>query len=219
MATEEEISTLKRKRGGLKAKLTLFKTFVEQTTNKSILNDVDLIELDQRINRIDPLLEDFDRVQEALEFATNNHEEQLAERASFESSFFAVTSIAKGLLSKARASITSGENNVASDNVSVRSVGNIQIGSTLRTIFNFYSVAIQTEQIVFGEDIEKMFHQVHITKRDRCAQLFLLRGMEENRNPDVNFMEAVVFGAISSPSAAQFVKNKNAAPFDIITQQ
>ncbi|KAG5880709.1 hypothetical protein JTB14_013333 [Gonioctena quinquepunctata] len=127
MATEEEISTLKRKRCGLKAKLTLFKTFVEQTTNKSVLNDVDLIELDQRINRIDPLLEDFDRVQEALEFTTNNHEEQLAERESFESSFFAVTAIAKGLLSKARASITSGENNVASDNVSVRSVGNIQI--------------------------------------------------------------------------------------------
>ncbi|KAG5863244.1 hypothetical protein JTB14_022437 [Gonioctena quinquepunctata] len=131
MATEEEISTLKRKRGGLKAKLTLFKTFVEQTTNKFISNDVDLIELDQRINRIDPLLEDFDRVQEALEFATNNHEEQLAERESFEPSFSAVTSIAKGLLSKARASITSGENNVASDNVSVRSVGNIRIGNTL----------------------------------------------------------------------------------------
>ncbi|XP_074040758.1 uncharacterized protein [Leptinotarsa decemlineata] len=69
-------------------------------------------------------------------------------------------------------------------------------------------------RIAFGNDIRDMFHRVSIIEEDRCAQLFLWRGMERNQSPDVYEMKAMIFGAISSPSAAQFVKNKNAASFE-----
>ncbi|XP_074030342.1 uncharacterized protein [Leptinotarsa decemlineata] len=69
-------------------------------------------------------------------------------------------------------------------------------------------------RIAFGGDIRDMFHRVSIIEEDRCAQLFLWRGMERNQSPDVYEMKAMIFGAISSPSAAQFVKNKNAASFE-----
>lgn len=65
-------------------------------------------------------------------------------------------------------------------------------------------------RVAFMADITEMFHQIVIRKEDRNSQRFLWRGMRRTGEPDIYVMNRMIFGAISSPSQAQFVKNYNA---------
>ena len=66
------------------------------------------------------------------------------------------------------------------------------------------------KKIAFTADIKEMFHQVLIRLLDQNSQRFLWRGMNRSDPPEVYVMEAMIFGAVSSPSIAQFIKNFNA---------
>lgn len=68
----------------------------------------------------------------------------------------------------------------------------------------------RAKKYAFLADIAEMFHQILIRKEDQNSQRFLFRGHCRDREPDVYVMNAMIFGAISSPSKAQYVKNKNA---------
>lgn len=70
--------------------------------------------------------------------------------------------------------------------------------------------------IGINSDIAEMFHQVEIRPEDRDSQRFFFRGKDRNRPPDVYRMRVMMFGAVSSPSCAQFVKNENAKSFEKI---
>ncbi|XP_075157671.1 uncharacterized protein LOC142230939 [Haematobia irritans] len=60
-----------------------------------------------------------------------------------------------------------------------------------------------------------MFHQVIICEQDQTAQRFLWRNGDSSRNPDVYVMQVMIFGSVSSPCSAQYVKNLNAKKFEI----
>lgn len=70
-------------------------------------------------------------------------------------------------------------------------------------------------KIAFSGDIKEMFHQVLIKEEDRCSQRFFWRDGYTEEKPQVYQMNVMIFGAVSSPSKAQFVKNKNAENFEI----
>ncbi|XP_072936553.1 uncharacterized protein [Epargyreus clarus] len=59
-------------------------------------------------------------------------------------------------------------------------------------------------------DIKEMFLQVKIREEDRDSLRFLWRGSQRSGTPKEYRMTSVIFGAACSPSAAIFVKNKNA---------
>ncbi|XP_062714295.1 uncharacterized protein LOC115268175 [Aedes albopictus] len=66
------------------------------------------------------------------------------------------------------------------------------------------------KKIAFMADIKEMFHQVHIRAADQNSQRFFWRGMNRTHTPDVYVMNVMIFGAVSSPSIAQYIKNFNA---------
>lgn len=68
-------------------------------------------------------------------------------------------------------------------------------------------------KIGFVGDIKEMYHRVGIRAVDQNCQLILWRGENRNRQPDVYKMTAMTFGASCSPSAAMFVKDRNALEF------
>ncbi|XP_070138802.1 uncharacterized protein, partial [Drosophila bipectinata] len=59
-------------------------------------------------------------------------------------------------------------------------------------------------------DIKEMFHQVLLQPKDRCAQRFLWRDGDDQREPDVYEMAVMTFGAACSPCSADYVKTVNA---------
>ncbi|XP_058456625.1 uncharacterized protein LOC131434022 [Malaya genurostris] len=67
-------------------------------------------------------------------------------------------------------------------------------------------------EVAISADICEMFHQIFIRSEDRSAQLFLWRD-DTCTDFDVFAMDVATFGSTCSPSAAQFVKNRNAEEF------
>ncbi|XP_053691407.1 uncharacterized protein LOC128739932 [Sabethes cyaneus] len=67
-------------------------------------------------------------------------------------------------------------------------------------------------RVAITGDISEMFHQIIIRPEDRSAQLFLWRD-NPTEQFDVFAMKVATFGSTCSPSAAQFVKNRNAMEF------
>ncbi|XP_062699445.1 uncharacterized protein LOC134284513, partial [Aedes albopictus] len=68
-------------------------------------------------------------------------------------------------------------------------------------------------QVAISGDIREMFHQFEIRPEDRQAQRFLFRS-DLSKAPDTYVMDVATFGVTCSPSAAQFIKNRNAKDFE-----
>ena len=59
-------------------------------------------------------------------------------------------------------------------------------------------------------DIETMFFQVRVIEKDQPSLRFLWRGPNRDRPPDVYQMQAMIFGAKSSPTSANYCLKKTA---------
>ncbi|XP_058817877.1 uncharacterized protein LOC131681183 [Topomyia yanbarensis] len=71
-------------------------------------------------------------------------------------------------------------------------------------------IRARMKRIAFVADIKEMFHQVLIRREDQDSQRFLWRGMNRMDPPSVYVMMVMIFGDVSSPSMALFIKNFNA---------
>lgn len=78
------------------------------------------------------------------------------------------------------------------------------VPSLISVIWNF-----RIHAVAFSGDIKEMFHQVLIDPDDVASMRFLFRGMNRDRDPLTYQMNVMIFGAVCSPSMAQFVKNEN----------
>ena len=67
-------------------------------------------------------------------------------------------------------------------------------------------------------DMKDMYLRINVIERDRGAQRFLYRGSDRSREPDECENLTLIFGSISSPATAIYVKNKNAKKFAGITR-
>ncbi|XP_075157911.1 uncharacterized protein LOC142231178 [Haematobia irritans] len=68
-------------------------------------------------------------------------------------------------------------------------------------------------KIAVAADIREMFSQIKIRKEDQHSQRFLWRNGESNMPVGHYAMVSMIFGAISSPCCAEYIKNRNATEF------
>ncbi|KOC63604.1 hypothetical protein WH47_02485 [Habropoda laboriosa] len=102
---DSQLKTLIAERGSGKAKLTIFKKFVETT----VVED-DYVAFEKRVKAHEPLYSRFDRIQsqiEAIVIGTDNEAAHLLEREFFDDTYFRVLSSAEKQLSQVRGSRSS----------------------------------------------------------------------------------------------------------------
>ncbi|KAJ8954661.1 hypothetical protein NQ317_012930 [Molorchus minor] len=93
-----ELRDMVKKRGSLKARVTHLSNFIKNLQSSEEIDEIDIIELEQRLARSELLIREFDEVQIAIESQDENPEGQYEEREKFEKAYFHTTSLGQKLL-------------------------------------------------------------------------------------------------------------------------
>lgn len=96
--SEAKLKELIKKRSSMKAKLTHFNNYFTVIQSSTSLSDVQIAELDCRLNKIDSLYGAYDELQTEVESISEDQDLQFKERESFESQFYTLVSSAHTLL-------------------------------------------------------------------------------------------------------------------------
>ncbi|XP_062525659.1 uncharacterized protein LOC105842393 isoform X2 [Bombyx mori] len=98
-----DIKSLKKTRSSHKAKLTIFKTYIDSLLPSKRVNEVQAFELKARLDKILDLYNEFDSVQTDLESLVEISDDEHKEREIFENSYFGCVAFAQKMLSAASA--------------------------------------------------------------------------------------------------------------------
>ncbi|XP_063635610.1 uncharacterized protein LOC134806326 [Cydia splendana] len=96
----DNLKSLKKSRASFKAKLAVFKDYLNALLPSSELNSVQMHELTMRHAKMSEMYNDFDSIQNDIESLTEIPDEEYAERTSFEARYFGAMAAAQDLLSK-----------------------------------------------------------------------------------------------------------------------
>ncbi|KAF9404597.1 hypothetical protein HW555_000356 [Spodoptera exigua] len=91
-----------KKRASIKAKLTQFNTYLNISKSCKKLSEVQVIEIEYRLNIFESLYEKYDALQDELEALVDDPSEQYAEREEFEKLYYGLVASARQLISGAR---------------------------------------------------------------------------------------------------------------------
>lgn len=120
--SEEVLKKLKSKRGILKAQKTNFKKKLDEFEPKISLSDVELCELEDRVQKMEETYSTFQGIQEEIEYSTDELDSELEERTSFEESYFQLVARARALINK---------NNAVNDDIrSIASAGHSSVSQS-----------------------------------------------------------------------------------------
>lgn len=95
-----QFNTLIKKRGSIKASLTHLKKFIDSLKDKVALDDLNVMEIQQKMPRFDGVLANFNEIQDQIELLSENVEEQYEERENFVNDLDRYVSIARNLIKK-----------------------------------------------------------------------------------------------------------------------
>ncbi|KOB75739.1 Gag-pol polyprotein, partial [Operophtera brumata] len=98
-----DLKSLKKNRSSLKAKLTIFNSFLQPLLLSKELNSLQSCELSTRLNKIQEMYNDFDTAQTEIENLSEITGDEFKEREAFETSFFGTVAAAQELLGKNQA--------------------------------------------------------------------------------------------------------------------
>ncbi|XP_062530458.1 uncharacterized protein LOC119630755 [Bombyx mori] len=98
-----DIKSLKKTSSSHKAKLTIFKTYIDSLLPSKRVNEVQAFELKARLDKILDLYNEFDSVQTDLESLVEISDDEHKEREIFENSYFGCVAFAQKMLSAASA--------------------------------------------------------------------------------------------------------------------
>nr|XP_049696627.1 uncharacterized protein LOC110373526 [Helicoverpa armigera] len=110
-----DLKSLKKTRASHKAKLTIFKSYIESFLPNKLINKVQVLETTARLNKIMELYSEFDAIQTDIESLVEIPGEEHKEREIFETSYFGCVAVAQELLSAASAEQETGSVTGSSD--------------------------------------------------------------------------------------------------------
>ncbi|XP_047026105.1 uncharacterized protein LOC124634536 isoform X3 [Helicoverpa zea] len=97
-----DIKSLMRKRASIKAKLTQFSSYLNIAKSCEQLSEVQIVEVEYRLNTIENLYDKYDVLQADMEEMVDDPSEQYAEREEFEKQYYSLVAAARQLISNAR---------------------------------------------------------------------------------------------------------------------
>lgn len=130
-----DLKSLKKTRASHKAKLTIFKSYIETFLPNKILNKVQVLEITARLNKILELYSEFDSIQTDIEGLVEIPGEEHKEREIFETSYFGCVAVAQELLSAASAEQETGSVTGSSDSAGKPGGPNIKLPTIKLPIF------------------------------------------------------------------------------------
>ncbi|XP_062528629.1 uncharacterized protein LOC110386484 isoform X2 [Bombyx mori] len=95
----EDLDTLIKRRGAIKAKLTIFRNYIKPLSSFSSLTDLQRFELEGRYERIQCLYNDFDKLQTEIETLLDAPDDDFKSRCEFEDQYHPTVALARSLLS------------------------------------------------------------------------------------------------------------------------
>lgn len=129
--SDQDLISLVRKRGSVKARITNFKTVLEGLVKLELLSDIQILDLQQKVKRIKSLNNEFEGIQCQIECIAENVEQQYEERLNIENNLDLHLATAKSILSKYtnENDNESVRSSVKSLNNSIKSVSNAPVNS------------------------------------------------------------------------------------------
>ncbi|KAF9797239.1 hypothetical protein SFRURICE_006221, partial [Spodoptera frugiperda] len=106
---DAKLKELVKKRASCKAKLTLFSNYLNIVFSCSPLSDLQVTELETRLNKMDLVYNDYDKIQGDIELLMEDSTEALGDREAFQNQYFSLVSSAREVRrqhSKRRASVS-----------------------------------------------------------------------------------------------------------------
>lgn len=99
-----ELKTLIKKRSAIKSKLTIFGNHIKLIETSKPLTELQIIDIQCRLQKIEPLYEEFDTLQTEIEILSDEPpvEEVPAERVQFDNNYYSLVARAKSLLAAGR---------------------------------------------------------------------------------------------------------------------
>ncbi|XP_047030115.1 uncharacterized protein LOC124637578 isoform X8 [Helicoverpa zea] len=97
-----DIKSLIKKRASIKAKLTQFSSYLNISKSCEQLSEVQIVEVEYRLNTIENLYDKYDVLQADMEEMVDDPSEQYAEREEFEKQYYSLVAAARQLISNAR---------------------------------------------------------------------------------------------------------------------
>lgn len=101
-------SNLIKKRGSIKARLKIFRNFLDKLEPEVELSTIQRAELEARLTKFESLQIEYDEIQLQLECLSDNPDEQYSERDDFESKFYQTIAEARTYLNVKRYELKSG---------------------------------------------------------------------------------------------------------------
>lgn len=100
----DDLTILKQQRGQIKAKITRLKKFFENLDIQN-LNETDFLDLENRFQRFEPLLDDFEKIQDSIENLSTDFNSEEILREEFEDMYHLLHAQIKGAISSYKVSL------------------------------------------------------------------------------------------------------------------
>lgn len=155
--SNDELTNLKQQRGQIKAKVTRLKKFFDNLDIQN-LNETSFLELENRFQRFEPVLDEFEKVQGSIEILATDFDLEQLLREEFEDAYHSLLAQIKGVISSYKLNLPNNVSSSQTNNLNLQPnnfpYSQLKLPSIKLPTFN----GNYTEWIEFRDAFNSMIH-------------------------------------------------------------